>query len=268
MMSYKQYEKFTNESFRVNRAYVRIAGDLVSGILLGQIVYWNLPNKDGKSKLRVFKEGQYWLAKERSAWQEEVCITPKQYDRAIKVLIDKGLVVAKKFKFNGSPTVHIRLNEVELDRLLESELTRGENGTSPKVKKEIDERVISLTESTSENTSESTTIDPVVVVIKFYQQNIAFSPSPFELEAIQQDAEEWGSDIIIHAMKIAIKQNIKTYRYVEGILKRWRNEGIKTMEQIEAKENQQQASSQVAASSLPAYEPDHIEEATFKWSKN
>lgn len=32
--------------------------------------------------------------------------------------------------------------------------------------------------------------------------------------------------------------------------------------------NVQKASSQVAASSLPAYEPDHIEEATFKWSKN
>lgn len=32
--------------------------------------------------------------------------------------------------------------------------------------------------------------------------------------------------------------------------------------------NTQQASSQAAASSLPAYEPDHIEEATFKWSKN
>lgn len=29
-----------------------------------------------------------------------------------------------------------------------------------------------------------------------------------------------------------------------------------------------QSHSQVAASSLPAYEPDHIEEATFKWSKN
>lgn len=238
MMSYKQYEKFTNESFRVNRAYVRIAGDLVSGILLGQIVYWNLPNKDGKSKLRVFKEGQYWLAKERSAWQEEVCITPKQYDRAIKVLIDKGLVVAKKFKFNGSPTVHIRLNEVELDRLLESELNRGENGTSPKVKKEIDERVISLTESTSENTSESTTIDPVVVALQFYEKNISFMMSSFERESVEYDTKEFGSDMVIHAMKIALKSNVRNYRYIEGILKKWRLEGIKTMDQVEAKERQ------------------------------
>lgn len=257
MMNYKMYEQFTRDSFRVNRAYVNIAGDLVSGILLGQIVYWHLPNKEGKSKLRVFKEDCYWLAKERSAWQEEICITPKQYDRAIKILIEKSLVVAKRFKFNGSPTVHIRLNDEELNRLLELELLRGENGTSPKVKKEIDQRVNSLTEITSEITSENKTVvvDDVTKALQFYQKNIAFNMSPHEIETIEADAEDFDGEMIIHAMKIALKQNKRNYRYVEGILNRWRQEGIKTIDQVIAKEKQKTSTPAAPAAKV---ETDHL----------
>lgn len=231
MMSYKQYEKFTNESFRVNRAYVRIAGDLVSGILLGQIVYWNLPNKDGNSKLRVFKEGQYWLAKERNSWQEEVCITPKQYDRAIKILIDKGLVVAKKFKFNGSPTVHIRLNELELDRLLESELTRGENGTSPKVKKEIDERVISLTEITTEITKEDdANADFEKQVQKMQEVGIHFMNNSANILKLASFYNNLDRGLFYRLIDIAIEKKPSKFDYLNSIVTNWKKNNIDTVE--------------------------------------
>ena len=231
-MSYKHYEKFTNESFRVNRAYVRIAGDLVSGILLGQIVYWHLPNKDGKSKLRVFKEGQHWLAKERSAWQEEVCITPKQYDRAIKVLIDKDLVVAKKFKFNGSPTVHIRLNEVELDRLLELELTRGENGTSPKVKKEIDERVISLTESTTKTLKEDddANADYEKQIQKMQRAGLFFMNNPTNIIKLGSVYRTLDRNLFYRLVDIAIQKKPSKIDYLDSVVNNWKQHGIDTVE--------------------------------------
>ncbi len=82
-------ERFA-ETLSRQEDYVDMTGDLLSGILLGQIVYWHLPSKDGRSKLRVQKEGKLWLAKGRADWYDEIRITPKQFDRAIKILVEQG----------------------------------------------------------------------------------------------------------------------------------------------------------------------------------
>lgn len=102
--------RFGNQINIIRHAYVDIAGELVAGALLGQILYWFEPNKDGKTKLRVIKDNYYWLVKERSDWYNEIRISAKQYDRAAKVLDSKGLIVRKKYKFNGNPMIHIRPN--------------------------------------------------------------------------------------------------------------------------------------------------------------
>lgn len=104
-------ENYAADAFRVKRSFVDACDNLVQGILLGQIVYWHLPSASGKSKLRVFKDGRYWLAKGRNDWYDEIRISPKQFDTAIKKLVEKGFVETKKFRFNGVPTVHIHLNE-------------------------------------------------------------------------------------------------------------------------------------------------------------
>jgi hypothetical protein len=106
----------------VKRCYVDIAGDLVSGVLLSQIVYWHLPNKEGKSKRQVQHKGHYWIAKKRDAWWDECRMTPKQFDRASTVLKKKGLIEVQTFKFDGAPMKHVRLNwdnlTVAIDKLL------------------------------------------------------------------------------------------------------------------------------------------------------
>nr|WP_227572137.1 replication protein [Bacillus tropicus] len=141
----------------VRLAYVDITGDLIAGILLGQIVYWYMPNEQGKSKLRVKKNGEFWLAKSREDWKDEIRITPKQYDRAIKILIEKGFVEVKKFKFNGAPTNHIKLIISEVTERVKSILTFGENPNPPLGEMELTERVNSLTEITTKTTTEITT---------------------------------------------------------------------------------------------------------------
>jgi hypothetical protein len=135
--------KFANSINVVHHAYIDISGDLLAGTLLGQILYWFSPDKNGRPRVRVKKDGYYWLAKDRSDWFDEIRISPKQYDRAAKLLEDKKLIIKSKYKFKGMPMIHIRPNYTILNNainawklevkheLLEGgkrELTDGENG--------------------------------------------------------------------------------------------------------------------------------------------
>lgn len=163
---------FANSFNHTQHAYIDIAGDLIAGTLLSQIMYWFSLDKNKKSKIRIFKDGNYWLAKSREDWYEEIRISPKQYDTAVKKLKEKGLVETKLYKFNAVPTTHIRpifaeinseINEWKKKIELEiasgndtdipmseiSILPNGENGNSKSVNMEVDKRANSLTENTN-----------------------------------------------------------------------------------------------------------------------
>lgn len=170
-MNYREFlfwESTSRDTIDFKKVYVDISGDLIAGLLLSQIVYWHLPSKDtGKSKLQIEHENHMWIAKGRDDWYEEIRITGKQFDRAVKILIAKGLVEKKIFKFMGDPMVHVRIifenflpiMEAQMDtdplgdmvfpQRAKTELPKGKKGNSPKVKKEIDQRSIS---SYTENT--------------------------------------------------------------------------------------------------------------------
>lgn len=105
-----QYEKMSRDTIDVKRIYIDVAGDVVTGVLLSQIVFYYLPDNEGKTKLRVIHDNKLWIAKTREDWWEECRISPKQFDRSIKILEDKKIVTTKIMKFNGNPTKHIYLN--------------------------------------------------------------------------------------------------------------------------------------------------------------
>lgn len=110
------WERATRDTIDVKKTYIDMAEDLVAGVLLSQIVFWYLPKEDGSSRLKVEKDGHLWIAKGREDWWDETRISPKQFDRCVKVLEDKGLIVKETFKFDGSPTIHIRIQH---DRFME-----------------------------------------------------------------------------------------------------------------------------------------------------
>lgn len=92
-------------------SYVDMAKDLIAGLLLSQIVYWFYePGKNGLSKLRIMKQGTMWLAKQQSAWWDEIRLSPKQVRRALKILVGKGLITIEYYRFSGIRTTHIRIN--------------------------------------------------------------------------------------------------------------------------------------------------------------
>lgn len=180
---------FAQELNVIHHAYVDICEDLTAGALLGQILYW-------QPRARIEKDGHFWIAKARADWWDEIRISPKQYDRAIKILQDKGFVEVRTMKFDGNPTKHVRTVAETVNAALEewktergktlfpngeeptarkAEATKiepkppvvpqtekplfpvGEVGSSPFGNNEIDEKgITSYTEITAENLSENT----------------------------------------------------------------------------------------------------------------
>lgn len=100
----------TFDGFLVKAVYVDLAGDLVAGVLLGQIVYWNRPSKIGLSKLTVVRDGKLWLAKSRDSWAHECRISLSQYKRAVTSLVVRKLITTSLHLFRGVVCPHIYLN--------------------------------------------------------------------------------------------------------------------------------------------------------------
>lgn len=73
--------------------------------------------------------------------------------------------------------------------------------------------------------------DPVT----FYESNFGML-SPFQMEQIVMMCEENSDELVLAAMKLALKKNKKHLSYVEGILKIWRENNVKTVDDARAYE--------------------------------
>lgn len=134
-LSFIAWEAASRDIIDFKKIYVDMVGDLNAGLMLSEIVYWYLPSKEDKSRLRVKREGEYWIACRRYEWWDRTRMSPKQADRAIDLLIKAGLIEKRLFKFQGEPTVHVRLlRGVFMDTWGKTLSTPPENPFSPKVK--------------------------------------------------------------------------------------------------------------------------------------
>jgi hypothetical protein len=113
-------QEYVGNVIALNRTYIDMAGgDLASGILLSQLVYWHTPNPQGHSRLRIKKDGHWWLAKKRLDWWHECRLTPKQFDRASQFLERLGIIVIRNYRFDGSPMKHLRISSTGFNRALQ-----------------------------------------------------------------------------------------------------------------------------------------------------
>jgi hypothetical protein len=157
MHTFFLWERASRDTIDFKTTYVDMAGDLVAGLLLSQIVYWHLPKRNGEPKLTVERDGKTWLAKGHADWYAECRITARQAKRALDVLVEKQLVETALFKFAGAPMTHIRIvPETFLtvwQQTTEPNGTDGEVGFIPNVQIHSDETCQSSSETTSENTT-------------------------------------------------------------------------------------------------------------------
>lgn len=166
------WEAKSRDTIDFKKVYVDIADDLIAGLLLSQIIYWYLPDKHGKTKLRVQKNGYYWIAKGRDDWHAEIRISAKQFDRASSILVKKGILVKDYFMFDSFRTVHIRLDYDRFMKLWQEQLesghvhqrvrpvlTKGEDRNVLKGKTGLTQELRPITESTTKNTNIDITLE-------------------------------------------------------------------------------------------------------------
>ncbi|MBM7582976.1 DnaD/phage-associated family protein [Caldicoprobacter guelmensis] len=67
--------------------------------------------------------------------------------------------------------------------------------------------------------------DPLV----FYQQNVG-PLTPFVVDLVNEYRKELPDDLIVEALKLAIKNNARNLRYVEKILLSWLDRGIRSLD--------------------------------------
>jgi len=197
------WEKTTDDVHDHKNIYVDVAGgDLAAGVLLGDIVYWYLPGKTGKDKLRVFKNGHYWIARRRYEHWEFVRLSPRQADSALKKLEALGLIIRKVIKYDGEPTSHIRLDKEKfLSQMvkhienplqnphigikLAPDLPNGHNEHAFGANSDERQREDPITETSSETFSKS--------IKKLQASRLGdYSNSTYEsLIAVAQDPDDW-----------------------------------------------------------------------------
>ena len=100
--------------------YGQALDDAVTALILCQIVFWSKPSKDGKTKMRVIRHGQLWIAKPRQEMLNETGVTLRQYHRAMNKLQSLGLIQMEIGRFQGKTYPHIRLQVDALKKLMET----------------------------------------------------------------------------------------------------------------------------------------------------
>lgn len=121
IQEFYSWERSSRETIDFKVIYADVAGDLLAGLLLSQIVYWFMPDRQGRSKVKVQREGKRWMAKKHGDWFKEIRLTEDQARRSLKLLKEAGIVEVKCFKFAGAPTTHISLNELMLMKLIKEQ---------------------------------------------------------------------------------------------------------------------------------------------------
>lgn len=108
---FAQLEQAANDTIDINKTFVEMVGDLVTGTVLTKIIDWYANPNEGGLTRRVERGGKFWFVVRREEWQDSICISSAQADRALKILEESGLIERALYGFNGGTRVHVRLIE-------------------------------------------------------------------------------------------------------------------------------------------------------------
>ena len=97
--------------------YIKVAGGLVGGVLLSQIVYWFRPKQGGKISASLFREGRRWVAKTHAQWAEECGIGLYEVKAQLAKFEQQGWIIQRFWKFGNRPMYFVSL---ELEKLMAS----------------------------------------------------------------------------------------------------------------------------------------------------
>lgn len=229
---------------------------LNEAIFLQQLNYWLQSSKH-------FYEGKKWIYNTLEDWKEQFPFwSISTIRRSIAKLENMGLLLSGNF--NKSPidqTKWYTINYEELEGLNNPSVQNEQMGNDPVVQNEQTlvqneqsscsnwtDQVFNLNRPIPENTTENTTDikkedeeDAPARAQKenpfrFYEDNGFGMISGYMHEKIEMWCNDLSDDLVCEAMKLAVENGKKTWRYVETILRSWAEKGIKTIDQVHAEQ--------------------------------
>ena len=100
---------------------VRLAGSAAGGLILSQLHYWTADGRDGKTRLRQYRNGSWWLAKAYEEFAEETGLTSRQVRSAVDRLRAQEVIQTSSYRFNGLRTLHLRFDDAGFERAWEEQ---------------------------------------------------------------------------------------------------------------------------------------------------
>ncbi|MFM2692644.1 phage replisome organizer N-terminal domain-containing protein [Lactococcus lactis] len=182
-------------------------------------------------------------------WALEIEEDEKAVSFLVAFLINKGLMIdcgfdefeiTKTKSLVGSETASAerkrRQRERERELLQFNDVTDSQKNVTLsqvghieseiEIEKEIDKEAEASTATSTNSNFQN--------LIELYQANFGIV-KPILYDDLKADLEDYGLELIIEAVKRAIKRQ-REYAYAQGILKSWNRSGIKTLEQAKAEE--------------------------------
>ncbi len=202
-------------------------------------------------------------------WALEIEEDEKAVSFLVAFLINKGLMIdcgfdefeiTKTKSLVGSETASAerkrRQRERERELLQFNDVTDSQKNVTLsqvghieseiEIEKEIDKEAEASTATSTNSDFQN--------LIELYQANFGIV-KPILYDDLKADLEDYGLELIIEAVKRAIKRQ-REYAYAQGILKSWNRSGIKTLEQAKAEEVSFQNKSQTNQNKFQQQKPD------------
>ena len=80
--------------------------------------------------------------------------------------------------------------------------------------------------------------------VAYYCRHINPTPSGYSLQALERFEGILGAEVTIHAIQIAQDERKQSWNYIKAILERYEREGVRSLADIQASEQQHQAARQ------------------------
>lgn len=218
-----------------------LLGDLDEAVILQQIHYWL------EKRLNI-KDGYSWVYNSMVEWNKQFpWLSLKTLKRKFKSLEDKGLLITgnyNKAKFDRTKWYRIDYDAFsDLSNALgQNDLTNVSNCPNAKGQNDTT-NTIEYTENNNIDTTTTTDTTEIKIIYEFWKSNIG-SLSPYlyrEIRTIYNDWKEVSKqpkEMILESIKMAIEKDIKNINYIKTILKRWYNNRIYSLKDLEKDQEQ------------------------------
>ena len=195
----------------------------------------------------------------------ELNISEKRFYKHRKELIDKNIISVHRERTNNgfsksiytinhhfvhSQNVHVQNDNVRNESVQNVHVQNVGTKKNNTKKNNIKKNNTKKNSSSASTTKQQPPSHSYSNVFNFYQENGFGILQPFVVDQIENWIDDFNGNenIVIEALKEAATNNVCKWSYANSILKSWYQDGIKSIDDIEARRKQREASKNKTAS--------------------